>query len=255
MLGYRKSVPAGNFLLTLLDYLVVKLHYSTAGNINQMVVMFAIVDLKDRMTAIKMMTGCQASAFELGQHTIDCGQRDFFARVQQHLVYVLCFQMSISRIFQQFKNFHARQSYLQARVLNISRFHRKLSQYLQHIVRRSIISPCFAKFNGMILRLFKTVLVIGCLIVTLPGCLYRMDIPQGNRLDDGLEQQLEIGMSRSQVEFLLGSPAIIDLYRPDHWYYYYYLKTGDDGKIEKRQLKLTFSNDLLSKIEGSLSPG
>jgi outer membrane protein assembly factor BamE len=82
-----------------------------------------------------------------------------------------------------------------------------------------------------------------------------MDIPQGNRLDDGLEQQLEIGMSRGQVEFLLGSPAIIDLYRPDYWYYYYYLKTGDDGKIVKRQLKLTFSNDLLAKIEGSLSPG
>jgi outer membrane protein assembly factor BamE len=57
-----------------------------------------------------------------------------------------------------------------------------------------------------------------------------MDIPQGNRLDDGLEQQLEIGMSRGQVEFLLGSPAIIDLYRPDYWYYYYYLKTGDKLK-------------------------
>ena len=107
----------------------------------------------------------------------------------------------------------------------------------------------------MILRLLQTILVAGCLIVALPGCLYRMDIPQGNRLDDGLEQQLEIGMSRSQVEFLLGSPAIIDLYRPDWWYYYYYLKTGDDGKIVERHLKLTFSNDLLSKIEGTLSPG
>ena len=82
-----------------------------------------------------------------------------------------------------------------------------------------------------------------------------MDIPQGNRIDDGLEQQLEIGMSRRQVEFLLGSPAIIDLYQPDQWYYYYYLKTGDDGKIVKRQLTLTFSNNLLSKIDGTLSPG
>ena len=107
----------------------------------------------------------------------------------------------------------------------------------------------------MILRLLQTILVTGFLIVALPGCLYRTDIPQGNRLDDGLEQQLEIGMSRSQVEFLLGSPAIVDLYRPDQWYYYYYLKTGDDGKIVKRQLRLTFSNDLLSKIEGTLSPG
>jgi outer membrane protein assembly factor BamE len=107
----------------------------------------------------------------------------------------------------------------------------------------------------MKLRLLQTVLVAGLLIVALPGCLYRMDIPQGNRIDDGLEQQLEIGMSRNQVEFLLGSPAIIDLYRPEKWYYYYYLKTGEDGVVVKRQLILTFSNDLLSEIDGSLSPG
>jgi len=107
----------------------------------------------------------------------------------------------------------------------------------------------------MNLRLLPTILVVGCLIVALPGCLYRMDIPQGNRLDDGLEQQLEIGMSRNQVEFLLGSPAIVALYRPDQWYSYYYLKTGDAGVIVKRNMTLTFTNNLLSKIEGKLSPG
>jgi outer membrane protein assembly factor BamE len=106
----------------------------------------------------------------------------------------------------------------------------------------------------MNLRLLQTILVAGWLIVALPGCLYRMDIPQGNRIDNGLEQQLEIGMSRNQVEFLLGSPAIVDLYQPDQWYYYYYLKTGDDGVIVKRHLTLTFTNELLSNIEGSLMP-
>ena len=107
----------------------------------------------------------------------------------------------------------------------------------------------------MNLRLLQTILVAGCLIVALQGCLYRMDIPQGNRIDDGLERQLKIGMSRNQVEFLLGSPAIIDVYRPDQWYYYYFLKTGDDGVIVKRNLRLTFTNNLLSKIDGTLSPG
>ena len=82
-----------------------------------------------------------------------------------------------------------------------------------------------------------------------------MDIAQGNRIDDGLERQLEIGMTRDQVEFLLGSPAIIDLYRPDQWYYYYYIKTGDDGEIVKRNLTLTLTNNLLSTIDATLSPG
>jgi len=104
-------------------------------------------------------------------------------------------------------------------------------------------------------RFLQIILIAGLLIVALPGCLYRMDIPQGNRLDDGLEKQLEIGMTRNQVEFLLGSPAIVDLYRPDQWYYYYFLKTGDDGEIVRRQLTLTFTDNLLSNIEGTLSPG
>jgi len=82
-----------------------------------------------------------------------------------------------------------------------------------------------------------------------------MDIPQGNRIDPVLVEQLEIGMSRSQVRFLLGTPAIVDLYHPDQWHYVYYLKTGDDGSHEKRVMTLTFSGDLLSVIEGSFNPG
>ena len=73
--------------------------------------------------------------------------------------------------------------------------------------------------------------------------------------ETSLVEQLEIGMSRKQVKFLLGTPAIVDLYRPDQWHYIYFLKTGDDGEIEKKRMTLTFSDDLLSKIEGDLNPG
>lgn len=82
-----------------------------------------------------------------------------------------------------------------------------------------------------------------------------MDIPQGNRIDPALTEQLEIGMSRNQVEFLLGTPSIVDLHHPDQWFYVYYLKTGNDGKIKKSVMTLTFSGDLLAKIEGDLNPG
>lgn len=104
-------------------------------------------------------------------------------------------------------------------------------------------------------RLFLRILVGGCVIVAFSGCVYRMDIPQGNRIDASLVEQLEIGMSRKQVKFLLGTPAIVDLYRPDQWHYIYFLKTGDDGEIEQKRMTLTFSNDLLSNIEGNPNPG
>jgi len=107
----------------------------------------------------------------------------------------------------------------------------------------------------MIFRQLQAFLVTSAAIVALSACVYRMDIPQGNRIDPVLVEQLEIGMSRSQVRFLLGTPAIVDLYHPDQWHYVYYLKTGDDGSHEKRVMTLTFSGDLLSVIEGSFNPG
>ena len=107
----------------------------------------------------------------------------------------------------------------------------------------------------IILRKLRHFIGIGAAIITLSGCIYRMDIPQGNRIDPVLVEQLEIGMSRNQVRFLLGTPAIVDLYHPDQWHYVYYLKTGDDGKYEKRVMTLTFSGDLLTEIDGTLNPG
>ena len=126
---------------------------------------------------------------------------------------------------------------------------------MQHPGWSSIIAPSFAAISSMILRLIQKILIAGCVIVASSGCVYRMDIPQGNRIDATLLQQLEIGMSRSQVEFLLGTPAVVDLYKPDKWHYVYYLKTGDDGEIEKKRMTLTFTNELLSEIDGSLNPG
>ena len=88
------------------------------------------------------------------------------------------------------------------------------------------------------------------LIVTSSACLYRMDVPQGNRIDASTIDQLRHGMTRSQVQFLLGTPAIVDNYRPDRWHYVYYLKTGD-GEVEKRLLTLRFEGDQLAAFGGA----
>jgi outer membrane protein assembly factor BamE len=87
-------------------------------------------------------------------------------------------------------------------------------------------------------------------IVSLSACVYRQDISQGNRINDEKLVQLEEGMTKSQVEFLLGTPALIDVHHPDEWYYIHYLKVGNSGDINKRVMTLRFSEDLLMTIKG-----
>ena len=103
----------------------------------------------------------------------------------------------------------------------------------------------------MNLRLIPIVTLLAA-IVTSSACIYRVDVPQGNRIDAETVQKLEVGMTRRQVEFLLGHPAIKDPYHADQWNYIYYLKNGDTGRVDKRVMTLHFTGDILSTIEGTL---
>jgi len=100
---------------------------------------------------------------------------------------------------------------------------------------------------------FKTLFIAILAIVTFQGCVYRMDIPQGNQVDAQKLQQLKVGMTRSQVEFLLGSPAIVDLYHPHQADYVSYLYKGKEQKAELKKMILTYdNNNILTKIDGKL---
>ena len=46
--------------------------------------------------------------------------------------------------------------------------------------------------------------------LALSACVYRIDIQQGNLLEDDDIAQVDLGMTRSQVQFLLGTPMISD---------------------------------------------
>jgi outer membrane protein assembly factor BamE len=81
------------------------------------------------------------------------------------------------------------------------------------------------------------------------GCVYRMDIQQGNLLDPEQVDQVEVGMTRSQVRFLLGTPMVIDAFEPDRWDYVYSLRRGHSRKVAKRHLVVWFEGDKVARIE------
>lgn len=85
------------------------------------------------------------------------------------------------------------------------------------------------------------------------GCsIYRLDVQQGNVLDTAAYEQLELGMTRTQVQFLMGTPLIADPFHRDRWDYLFRKQTGK-GDIEQQQITVYFVDDKLSKVMRDVS--
>ncbi len=80
------------------------------------------------------------------------------------------------------------------------------------------------------------------------GCVYQANLSQGNLLKQEDLDQVEVGMTRRQVRFLLGTPMIDDPFHEERWDYIYYLKIGRDDAIFKRWLSVYFDGDHVSEI-------
>lgn len=83
----------------------------------------------------------------------------------------------------------------------------------------------------------------------LSACVYRADTQQGNLLDDAQIQQVEVGMTRSQVRFLMGTPMVSDPFSRDRWDYTYYFRKGRGGKVTKSNFTVYFDGDVVSRVE------
>ncbi len=76
-----------------------------------------------------------------------------------------------------------------------------------------------------------------------------MNIQQGNFLEGRTVDQLQVGMTRSQVRYLLGTPMVPDAFDKDRWDYLYYFKRGRLNKPEQRHLIVFFKEDKVAKFE------
>ncbi len=96
------------------------------------------------------------------------------------------------------------------------------------------------------------ILLSALLIITLSGCnlVYKQNIQQGNVLDESDVAELEMGMTKRQVEVLLGSPSVRSPFHHDRWDYMNTFSRRGADPI-KRVLTLVFENDQLARIDGS----
>jgi len=81
------------------------------------------------------------------------------------------------------------------------------------------------------------------------ACVYRINIQQGNFLDQAAVDQVQAGMTRSQVRYLLGTPMVADSFNKERWDYIYYLKKGRSGHVDSRRVTVYFDGDKVAKLD------
>lgn len=104
-------------------------------------------------------------------------------------------------------------------------------------------------------------LLIFVVLVSLAGCSYfqfpgvhRINIQQGHIITQDMIDQLQPGMTKRQVRFVLGDPLLPDTFNDDRWDYYYSLRRGQDGRFFQRSLTVFFADGVMTEYTGDFTP-
>jgi len=95
----------------------------------------------------------------------------------------------------------------------------------------------------------RAALVAAAAAVLLAGCVYRLNIQQGNLLEAGDVAQITVGMTRSQVRYVLGTPMISDPFDAQRWDYVYSMRRGRDRHVDRAHFVVHFDGDTVSRVE------
>lgn len=83
--------------------------------------------------------------------------------------------------------------------------------------------------------------------------VHRVTIQQGNVLTQEMIDRLRPGMTRRQVQFVMGEPILGNTFQDDRWDYVYTIQVGAQERRQQR-LTLYFEGDALNRFEGDFLP-
>lgn len=112
---------------------------------------------------------------------------------------------------------------------------KRVSLIVLYIFISSVISAC-SRIEGTI---------------KLP-LVYRVDIHQGNAIEQSMLDKLEYGMGKEKVIFIMGTPLLIDPFHSNRWEYIYIVERNGEVRNQRR-ITLFFKGDKLVHIEGDIT--
>jgi outer membrane protein assembly factor BamE len=99
------------------------------------------------------------------------------------------------------------------------------------------------------MTLFRRLLLSCAACLLASACVYRINIQQGNFLDQAAVEQVKAGMTRSQVRYLLGTPMVADPFTKERWDYIYYLKKGRTRHVDSRRVTVYFDGEKVARLD------
>jgi outer membrane protein assembly factor BamE len=114
----------------------------------------------------------------------------------------------------------------------------------------------------LILTQMKKILIVTAIlaITLLIGCsrdripfVHQIDIQQGNVITQEAVDQLRPGMTKRQVQFVMGTPLLVDVFHQDRWDYVYFRKPGR-GEVVQNNISLFFADGSLVRTTGTWRP-
>lgn len=84
---------------------------------------------------------------------------------------------------------------------------------------------------------------------TVKKVVYRIDVPQGNYLEQDKIDQLKVGMNKEQVQYLLGSPMLKDMFATNRWDYVFIKREGHNDPIQHTLLVYFNQQGLVSDLQ------
>ena len=99
------------------------------------------------------------------------------------------------------------------------------------------------------MKIIQCLLLVTAVSLLGSGCVYRINIQQGNFLNQSAVDTVKEGMTRSQVRYLLGTPMVADSFNKERWDYIYYLKKGRTRHVDSRRVTVYFDGEKVAKLD------
>ncbi len=85
------------------------------------------------------------------------------------------------------------------------------------------------------------------------GCIYKLDVQQGNVVTQESVAKLKKGMTKSEVRGVLGTPLLMDAFHGNRWDYYFSNKPHR-MPLETARVSILFKDEKLVSVEGAGRP-